>query len=492
MTAGVLEGLRPGAEVDGFVIGERIHSGAMGNIFEVTKRGVSAPIVMKVPRVGRNEPPEGIISFETEATVLPALQGPYVPRVVAVGDLARTPYLVTEWVAGQALSEILRATVAVDRARARRPVDTGGTPVPLLPVADVASIGASIADALHSMHQQEAIHLDLKPANVIVKPEGGVVLVDFGFAHHARYPDLLAEETRFGAGSAPYISPEQILGTREDSRSDLFALGVVLYEMLTGHLPFGEPDTDVRNRLWLDPVAPRAHRADVPPWMQEIVLRCIEPRAERRYQSAAHVAFDLRNPDQVVLTARAHKLGRAGLLGQLGRFWKARGEHGPRLRAPVVNVSRFPIVMVAVDTAHPDDERQPALKQVTSQILSLSTEFRLVCVTVVASPRIMDGAGPGQSASGVHLEHLVRLRHWVEPLQVPAQRLSLHAIESSKPAEALVEFARANNVDLIVLGAPGPAQPGRTWWHSVASTVTANAHCSVHVVRVAERRVTSR
>ena len=83
-----------------------------------------------------------------------------------------------------------------------------------------------------------------------------------------------------------------------------------------------------------------------------------------------------------------------------------------------------------------------------------------------------------------HLEHLVRLRHWVEPLRMSAQRISLHAIESDDAAAALLEFARSNHVDLIVLGAPGPAQPDRTWWRSVASTVTANAACSVHVVRV--------
>lgn len=78
----------------------------------------------------------------------------------------------------------------------------------------------------------------------------------------------------------------------------------------------------------------------------------------------------------------------------------------------------------------------------------------------------------------------MRLRHWVEPLKIPAQRMSMHTIDSPHPAEALLKFADANHVDLIILGAPGPAQPDRTWWRSVASTVTANAKCSVHVVRV--------
>ncbi len=439
--------IRPGVSIDEFRIGPLVHSGAMGNIFQVTRPDARAPMIMKVPRVGPNEPVEGVISFETEATIVPALSGPYVPRCVAVGDLARMPYLVTEWIDGASLEQRLR----------------GGP----LPPADVARIGAAIADALHSLHQQDVIHLDLKPANVILRQDGTAALVDFGFAHHARYPDLLAEETRHSAGSKPYISPEQILGTREDPRSDIFSLGVVLYEMATGRFPFGEADTDVRNRLWLDPAPPRAYVPETPPWLQEVILRCLEVDAETRYQSAAHVAFDLRHPDQVALTARAAKMRRAGLVAHLRRFRGARARYRRSQRMPNAHLSRFPIVMVAVDPSHPDEEHQPALQRATAQILSLGAELRLICVSVMRTPRV-------EAASRMHLEQIVRLRHWVEPLRLPAQRLSLHAIESDDPAESLLEFAKANNVDLIVLGAHLP-------W---ATEVAAKAHCSVHLVRV--------
>lgn len=440
--------IAPGDVIDGFVVGRHLHSGAMGDIYSVTKEGESAALIMKVPRL---EPSEGIIGFETEATIVPALRGAHVPRFVAAGDLARTPYLVTEWVDGISVEEVL----------------SGGA----LPPVDVVRVGAAIADALHSVHEQEAIHLDLKPENVILKKDGTAALIDFGFAHHARYPDLLAEETRFGAGSAAYVSPEQIRGTREDPRADIFALGVVLYEMATGRFPFGEPDTDVRNRLWLDPVPPVFYAAGVEPWLQEVILRCLEVDAAQRYQSAAHVAFDLRNPEQIVLTARATKTRAAPFMQQVRRFFKARREHADRPRHFPAPAHRAPIVMVAVDTTHLDDARQPAIRRATAQVLSLSTEFRLVCVTVFP-------------ASRAHLEHLIRLRHWVEPLRMPSQRISLHAIESEDAAAALLEFAKRNHVDLIVLGAPGPTQPDRSWWRSAASTVTANAQCSVHVVRV--------
>jgi serine/threonine protein kinase len=168
----------------------------------------------------------------------------------------------------------------------------------------VAKIGAAIADAIHSIHAQEVIHLDLKPENILLRPSGEAVLLDFGFARHARYPDLLGEEMHFAAGSAAYVSPEQLQDDRTDPRSDLYALGVLVYELATGSQPFGQPQSlaGMRDRIWRDPAPPRAVNAKVPPWLQEVILHCLEHDASLRYQSAAHVALDLRHPEQVVLS----------------------------------------------------------------------------------------------------------------------------------------------------------------------------------------------
>lgn len=453
-------------QIDGFSVGELLHSSPLARLYRVTSSGTGPsaafPMIMKIPQTGPGEGGQGLLGFETEARVLGAVAGPHVPRFVAAGDIGTNPYLVMELIEGRRLEEVRK-----------------GVP---LAVDDVAKIGAAVADALHSLHAQGVIHLDLKPENIILRPAGEAVLIDFGMAHHERFPDLLAEERRFASGSAPYISPEQVHGDRSDVRSDIFALGVILYELATGELPFGVPVTlaGLGDRRWLEPRPPRAIAPALAPWLQEVILRCIEPAVEARYQSAAHVAFDLRHPQGIELTARARKLQRAGALRQAKRWWAARKEAlGPPRTSR--RAESAPVIMVAVDTMHPDDARHPALIAATAQILSLSREFRLICVSVVR------GEPLGTSGDrGVHFEHLVRLRHWVQPLRLPETRLSLHVIESLSPSGALLDFARNNNVDLIVIGAPGPSQEALAWWRSVASGVTANAHCSVHVVRVSE------
>ena len=453
--------------VDEFVLGEALNVSAMAGIYRVvgttSGRALPFPAIMKIPSTHAGEGGEGILGFETETCVLSALAVGSAPRVLAKGDITKKPYLVLEYIAGESIEKLL----ADGRMTAER----------------VAAIGAAVADALHAIHTQGVIHFDLKPENVILRPSGEAALIDFGMARHARFPDLLAEERRFASGSAPYISPEQVLGNRNDARSDLYSLGVMLYEMSTGALPFGAPRSlaGLRDRIWLDPPPPRMLVTDIPPWLQEIILRCLEPDARDRYASAAHVAFDLRHPEQVPLTDRAEKRSRAGFLAQAGRWWRARK---PRLSESAEPAPHAPVIMVAVDTMHPDDPRHPQIQRTVERITTRNPEFRLVCVSVVGADPV---AAVGKE-TGVHLEHLVRLRHWTSGLGVPENRLSLHVIEALNPSSALLDFARHNNVSLIVIGAPAPGDEVLGWWRSVASTVTANAHCSVYVVRIAEAR----
>ena len=215
-----------GKEIDGFLIGQEVHRGGMAILYEATKAGVPYPILLKVPRVGRDQPVESLIGFETELTIMKALKSPYVPRLAGAGNMARKPYIAMERLEGRPLIDLLK--------------EQDGR---LQDISQTIEIVANIALAVANLHAQDVIHLDLKPENILIGQDNKVALIDFGLAHHMRYPDLLVEQMRKGVGSAPYISPEQVMGMRNDWRSDIFAIGAILYEMLTGEFPFGAPST---------------------------------------------------------------------------------------------------------------------------------------------------------------------------------------------------------------------------------------------------------
>ena len=220
-------------------------------LWRVTHPAHQGPLVMKVPLLAYGEGPGAIVGFEVEGMILPRLSGPHVPRFVASADFSEQPYIVMELIEGQSLLSV------VDEAP--------------LPSARVVEIGAKVAAALHDIHRQHVIHLDIKPGNVMLRvgapAPGAAVLIDFGLSRHDELPDLLAEEFRLPVGSGPYMAPEQALGDRSDPRSDIFALGVILYVLATGVHPFGfsESVRTIRRRLWRDPTPPRALNPDCPP-----------------------------------------------------------------------------------------------------------------------------------------------------------------------------------------------------------------------------------
>ena len=459
--------IQTGDVVDGFRVGERLPGGGMGILFRCQapegRADLDFPLVMKVPRLGSGEPSETVVTYEVETTVHAALLGPHVPRFVAAGDLADRPYIVMEFVVGTSLKAF------ADRAP--------------LPVEEVARLGAAVASAVHSLHVQEVCHLDLKPANVILKDDGTAVLVDFGLARHAHLPDLLAEEYRNPMGSGPFISPEQVLGVRWDPRSDLFALGVILYQLATGEYPHGAPTSQggLRRRLWHMPMSPRRIRPEVPEWMQEVILRCLEAQAANRYASAAQVASDLIHPDQVTVSERGRRLRRPGL-GTLAMRWiQAAGYEPSPVDRPSAQLSSATIVLAAVATQHKSEERFEALREVVRRLMAVDPDRRLSCLSVIKPVSELAGGKAEEAGTAQRIQHLVLLRHWAEPLGLLPDRLSYHVIESSDPAAAIMEYAKVNRVEHIVIGAPPPDVPLKGAF--VSTRVAAEARCTVTVVR---------
>lgn len=467
--------LMPGQVIDRFRLEEKLHTGGMAHLWrvsEVNHAGDSRlQLIMKVPRIKGGEDPATIVGFEVEQMIMPMLGGPHVPKFLAKGDFTRQPYIVMERIEGASLKPRLDAAP--------------------LPLDEVIEIGSRVATAIHDLHRQHLVHLDIKPSNIMFRPDGTAVLVDFGLSRHDHLPDLLDEEFMLPMGTGPYMSPEQVQFVRNDPRSDLFALGVMLYHLTTGERPFGSPDSvrGLRRRLWMDPVPPRAIRPDCPPWLQEVILHCLEVKPERRYQSAAQLALDLQNPSQVALTKRAQRLQRSGTIKTFKRWFFALGaEPGePRAKASE-QLAKSPIILAAVDVDSGSADLLERLRETVRRLVLTEPGARLACVSVMKTARIgmdelVDDAGRSK-----HVKQLVALKHWARPigqsLQIADGRLTFHVLEAPDAAQAIVEFARRNQVDHIVMGARG-SSGFRRYLGSVSSEVVAESDCTVTVVRAA-------
>jgi nucleotide-binding universal stress UspA family protein len=459
-----LNRLEAGQTIEGFRLDAPLKPGGLANLWRVTHPDFALPLVMKIPFVQPGENPLAIIGFEVEGMILPRLTGTHAPRFVKGGDFSN-PYIVMEYIAGRSLKERLDETP--------------------FPAQEVAAIGAEVAIALHDLHAQHVVHLDIKPSNVIMRESGEAALIDFGLSRHDQLPDLVAEEISGPIGTGAYIAPEQVQGVRGDPRSDLFALGVILYFLATGERPFGEPASarEWRRRLWRDPMPPRAWNADIPPWLQEIILRCLEIDADARPATAAELAFALRNPECVVLTERSRRMQRDGFVKVAAR-WLRSGKPilPPQRRSVAAQLARAPIIMAAVDLGPEHEALNEAVAIAVSRLLATEPGARLAClnvhkVSLLALDPVADAKG-----RNIHLQRLVELKHWARALPLPAERITYHVLEAVDAANALVDFARANRADHVVIGARASSAL-RRYLGSVSAQVVAQAPCTVTVVR---------
>ncbi|MCK9919286.1 bifunctional serine/threonine-protein kinase/universal stress protein [Microbacteriaceae bacterium K1510] len=456
--------LTAGSIIDGFRLEAAVHRGGMATLWRVTRDGIDTPMLMKVPHIAEGADPAAVVSFEMEQMILPRLSGPHVPKCFGVGDFALQPYIVMEQIPGQSLLSCL-----------------GDLP---LPYAEVVDIGAKIATALDDLHRQHVVHLDIKPSNIVFRATGEAVLLDYGLSHHEQLPDLMQEEFRVPFGTAPYMSPEQLRDIRNDPRSDLFALGVLLYFFSTGVRPFGESESlrGMRRRLWRDPRPPRQLRKDYPLWLQEIVLKCLEIEPAWRYPTAAQLIFELTHPDQVKLTQRAERLKRDPWTVVLRRRFNT-DLKTPRGKAPVsAQLHSAPIVAVAVDLEAEPAAVNDALRLSAQRLLAMLPSARLACLNVRRLGRIALDTTLDEQGHSKQIDRLVGLRHWAAPLKLDEQRLTVHVLEAVDPAAAILEFAENNRVDHILIGAR-QASVMRKLLGSVSAKVAAEATCSVTVVR---------
>jgi serine/threonine-protein kinase len=275
-----------GDEIDCYRIESMVARGGMATIFRAVDMRDGRTVAIKVPHPEAECDPVFFDRFQREILIGRKLNHPGAVKTLNNGDGSRL-YMVMEWVDGRLLRQAMadEGRFSIDRS---------------------LRTALAICETLDHIHSKGVVHRDLKPENILLDSNDGIKIIDFGIAYTAATRRLTFGKLSELMGSPDYISPEQVKGKRGDARSDVYALGVMLYEMLTGRPPFtgDNPFQVINDRLVNHPVPPREINPEIPPQLQEILYRALEREPAQRYASAREFARDLADPGQVTVRDR--------------------------------------------------------------------------------------------------------------------------------------------------------------------------------------------
>ena len=292
--------LEPGSQVDSYRIDAPIAKSGMATIFRATDTRDGRTVALKIPHPDMEADPILSDRFKREAEIGARLRHPNVMEVYG-GDRRSRVYMVMEWCPGRLLRNILN--------EGRMPQDRA------------IRIAIEVLKALDYIHSNGVVHRDLKPENIMVDDNDHIKLIDFGIAGDTASRRLTYANFTAMLGTPDYIAPEQVKGKRGDGRTDLYSMGVILYEMLTGKLPFSGPSplAAMNDRLLNHPLPPSVADPSVSPQLQEIIYRALERDPKNRYATAQEFIRDLEHPDQVGVEERPELLNWQKRKSQLSR-----------------------------------------------------------------------------------------------------------------------------------------------------------------------------
>ena len=277
------DALEPGAHIDSYRIDAVVARSGMATIYRATDLRSDRTVALKIPHPDMEADLLFSDRFRREAAIGERLDHPNVMRVYKEegGEERSRVYMVMEWCEGRLLRRILdEGRLSYDRA---------------------IHIAKGVLNALAYIHANGVVHRDLKPENILVDENDNIKLIDFGIAGDTSSRRLTYANFTTALGTPDYISPEQVKGKRGDGRSDIYSMGVILYEMLTGKLPFSGPNplAAMNDRLLNHPVPPQVADPTVSPEMQEILYRALERDPRNRYARAEEFLHDLEHPEEV-------------------------------------------------------------------------------------------------------------------------------------------------------------------------------------------------
>ena len=281
-----------GERLDQYELTELLARSGMASIFKAVDTKSGATVALKVPHMQFESDVAFYQRFEREEKIGQKLEHPNIVRMLRPEQKSRL-YLVMEYAEGKSLRAII--------GKRKR-----------LPLPEALAIARQVCSALVYMHQQGIVHRDLKPENVLVDDGGHVSLIDFGIAMDEAARRLTWAGLSATLGTPDYMAPEQVRGRRGDVRTDVYALGTMLYEMITGELPYQGANAHaiMRAKVEEDPKPPRDVLSDIDPNVEEIILRAIDRFPRERYESAAKMLADLEDPSHVVPKDRSERRSR--------------------------------------------------------------------------------------------------------------------------------------------------------------------------------------
>lgn len=282
----------PGQTLEGrFLILEQIARGGMSTIFKARDLQADEIVAVKVPLPQYSSGVGAWSIFQREAEIGMTLDHPYILKFVAPPPNTHRSYVVTEYVRGSSLA----GRIGKGRRLSER---------------EALSIMSRLCEAVDYLHRREIVHYDLKPGNVLFCEDGSIRLIDFGLAHAIVRSRFALLGSAPAIGTSDYVAPEQIGRQRGRPSVDIYALGSMLYEMLTGHPPFegDEPFVVASARQIGDPRSPRILNPEISREMEEIVLRALRRNPAERYPSVAALKADLDQPAQVRVSGLADRL----------------------------------------------------------------------------------------------------------------------------------------------------------------------------------------